>query len=130
MDHPAGPPPLSDAQLEIMNVVWDRGRVTVGEVWQVLSARRSVARNTVQTLISRLEEKGWLLHAEEGGIFHYQAVHPRETTLRGLVRRLVHTAFGGSPKGLVMTLLEDRELTGPESDEIRALIEQAEREQP
>ena len=53
-------PPLSEAQLEIMNGVWDHGEVTVAEVGKVLAGRRSVARNTVQTVLTRLEDKGWL----------------------------------------------------------------------
>ena len=52
------PPPLSAAQLEVMNVVWDRGEAGVAEIWQELSKRRGgdapVARNTVQTTLSRL----------------------------------------------------------------------------
>ena len=61
------PTPLpSDAQWEVLNIIWDRGEATVGEVWQEFSARRSVARNTVLTLIARLEEKGWLRRRAEG----------------------------------------------------------------
>lgn len=123
-----GVPPLSDAQLEIMNVVWERGEATVGEIWHALSARRPVARNTIQTLVSRLEEKGWLAHSTSGTVFRYHAVYPRQATLRNLVRRLVDTAFGGSAEGLVMTLLEDQKLEAGEADRIRALIERAERE--
>ena len=59
-------PPLSEAQLEIMNVVWDRGEATVAEVWKALAARRKVARNTVQTMIARLEERGWLKRRGDG----------------------------------------------------------------
>ena len=50
--------PLSEAQLEIMNLVWDHGEVTVVDVWKALTLRRKVARNTIQTMIARLEEKG------------------------------------------------------------------------
>ena len=69
MEHTDQPPPLSEAQLEIMNLVWSHGPMTVGEMWQILSSRRGVARNTVQTLVTRLEEKGWLAHSGEGGVF-------------------------------------------------------------
>src|SRR5437763_534664 len=58
MDGPDPLPPLSAAQLEIMNVVWGRGEATVAEVWRALSARRKVARNTVLTMLARLEEEG------------------------------------------------------------------------
>jgi BlaI family transcriptional regulator, penicillinase repressor len=121
------PPPLSEAQLEIMNIVWDRGEVTVGEIWHELASRRPVARNTVQTLVSRLEEKGWLAHSGEAAVFRYRALHPRKATLRHLLRRLVDTAFGGSTEGLVMTLLDEQPLTPEEAQRIRALVEQAER---
>ena len=60
---PADPnelPSLSPGQLEIMDVVWRHGEATVAEVWKALSARRQVARNTVLTMLARLEEKGWL----------------------------------------------------------------------
>lgn len=124
------PPPLSEAQLEIMNVIWDSGAATVADVWNALSARRNVARNTVQTMLTRLEEKGWLRHREEGPAFLYRAAFPREATRKKLVRQLVDTAFSGSVEGLVMALLEERELSKDEADRIRAMIQQAEREKP
>ncbi len=72
------PPPLpSDAQLEVLNIIWDRGEATVGEVWQAFSARRPVARNTVLTLVARLEEKGWLRRRTEGNVLRYSAVVPQ-----------------------------------------------------
>src|SRR5437016_424445 len=116
MDVLVQPPPLSEAQLEIVNVVWDRGEATVGEIWQELSSRRKVARNTVQTLVTRLEEKGWLVHSAEEPVFRYRAVYPRQSTLRHLVRRLVDTAFGGSTEGLVMALLDDPALDDAEAE--------------
>ena len=126
------PPALSEAQLEIMNVVWDRGETTVAEVWSVLAASRSVARNTVQTLMTRLEEKGWLRHRPSdvgrgGQTFHYRAVHARQATLGRLVQRLVDTAFAGSRSGLMLALLEGRDITPEEAERIRALIDQAEK---
>src|SRR5579863_2889464 len=99
-------PPLSQAQLEILEVIWRHGETTLGEVWKVLSHRRPVARNTIQTLLTRLVERGWLRTRLEGKTFHYSAVHPRNTTLRGLARRLVDTVFQGSTEGMIMALLD------------------------
>ena len=121
------PPALSETQLEIMNVVWDRGETTVAEVWNVLSASRSVARNTVQTLMTRLEEKGWLRHRAEGQTFHYRAAHARRATVGRLVQRLVDTAFAGSLSGLMLALLEGRDIPPEEAERIRVLINQAEK---
>jgi len=121
------PPALSEAQLEIMNVVWDQGETTVAEVWNVLSAGRSVARNTVQTLMTRLEEKGWLRHRAEGQTFYYRAAHARQATVGRLVQRLVDTAFAGSRSGLMLALLEGRGITADEAQRIREMIDQAEK---
>ena len=61
-----GPPALSEAQFEIMQVVWEGDEVTVTDVWNVLAQRRQVARNTVLTLMERLEKKGWLTRRADG----------------------------------------------------------------
>jgi predicted transcriptional regulator len=118
------PPALpSDAQVEVLNIIWDLGPATVGEVWQAVSAGRPVARNTVLTLVSRLEEKGWLRRHEEGNVRRYSAVVPKQTALRQIARRLVDTAFGGSAEGLIMTLLGDGDLSEAEAERIRAMLE-------
>jgi BlaI family penicillinase repressor len=125
MAEPDPLPPLSEAQIEIMNVVWNRGEVTVADVWKALSARRTVARNTVLTMITRLEEKGWLCRDDAGHAFRYRAAVPREATLGTMIRRLVDTAFGGSAEGLVMALLHDRGVSKEEAKRIRAMIDRA-----
>ena len=119
-------PPLSEAQLELMHIIWDRGEVTVAEAWKALAARRKVARNTVLTMLSRLEEKGWL-QCDSGGHAHrYRAAVPREATLGTMIRRLVETAFGGSAEGLVLALLHGRGVSEEEARRIRDLIDRAE----
>ncbi len=124
------PPPLAEAQLEIMNFVWDRGEATVGQIWRELSARRRVARNTIQTMVVRLEEKGWLRHRTEGNAFVYAATAARQTALKRMVRQLVDTAFAGSAEGLVMTLLEDQGLPAEEAERIRRMIAKAKGKKP
>lgn len=119
-------PALSEAQLEIMGVVWSRGEATVAEVWAALRGRRGVARNTVQTLMARLEERGWLLRRDEGRGVRYRAARPREATLGAMVRRLVDTAFEGSAEGLVLALLDGRGVSEAEAGRIRAMIDRAE----
>src|SRR5258706_11204091 len=96
-------PPLSEAQTEIMNVVWEQGEATLAQVWSLLAAQREVARNTVQTQLTRLVEKGWLLHRTQGKAFYYRAAVPRENARSRVVQRLVDAVFGGSAEGLVMT---------------------------
>lgn len=126
---PANPnelPSLSPGQLEIMDVVWRQGEATVAEVWKALTARRKVARNTVLTMLARLQEKGWLARRADAHAHVYRATVPRETTLGTMLNQLVETAFGGSTEGLVTTLLQGRKISKEETARLRALIDQAE----
>jgi predicted transcriptional regulator len=119
--------PLSRAQMEIMQIVWDRGEVAVSEVWEILGQRREVARNTVQTLLLRMEEKGWLTHRVIGRTFFYAAVSPRGGVGKDLVRKLLQSLFRGSAEELAVALLENASLSKAEADRIRALIDEAEK---
>jgi BlaI family penicillinase repressor len=121
-------PPLSEAQLEILHIVWDQGKTTVGEIWKTLAQRRPVSRNTVSTLVTRLEEKGWLRHRVIGGTFLFSATRPREKVLPRLVHRLVDAAFQGSAEGLVLTLLEGGRLSAEELARIKAILDKAQTE--
>src|SRR5438270_809636 len=118
-------PPLADVQLEIMNVVWDRGEATVGEVWDAISGRREVARNTIQTMMTRLHDKGWLRHRVDANVYRYSAACPRERAMGTMVGRLVETAFGGSAEGLVLALVEGRGLSAEEANRIREILRKA-----
>ncbi|HEX3356029.1 MAG TPA: BlaI/MecI/CopY family transcriptional regulator [Tepidisphaeraceae bacterium] len=118
---------LSPGQLEVMNVVWNLGEAGVAEVWGEISARRKVARNTVQTIMARLVEAGWLEHRLVRGAHLYRAARSRQRTVSGLVSRLVDSAFGGSATGLVLTLLEGERLSRNEADRLRELIDRAEK---
>src|SRR5579872_1236861 len=107
-------PRLSEAQLELMHIIWESGETTVGEVWRRLATRRRVARNTVLTLMERLVKKGWLRRRTAGHAFSYSAAVERQVTLGRIVGRLVDTAFGGSAEGLVIALLDERGVTAAE----------------
>lgn len=116
---------LTPAQLEIMNLFWEQGELGVAQVWKLLSARRKVARNTVQTMLTRLVERGWLLSRPEGKAFCFRASRPRKSTLRRMVSQLLDTAFDGSASGMVMALLEARRLSADEAQHIRTLIDRS-----
>jgi BlaI family transcriptional regulator, penicillinase repressor len=123
------PPPLAEAQLEIMNILWRSGEGTVADVLALVRLRRPVSRNTVQTTLSRLDEKGWLKHREEGGTFFYFPAVPREEAQVQALGRIVDTVFDGSVAGIVMALLENRSLTRAEAARIRRMIKEAEERQ-
>jgi predicted transcriptional regulator len=120
-------PALSPAQLELMHVVWESREVTVTDVWNVLSQRRAVARNTILTLMDRLEKKGWLRRRADGQTHYYTAAVPRAATLGHVVHRLVDAAFAGSAEALVLALLEGRGVSPEEAQRIRQLIDDAQK---
>lgn len=123
---PNAPPPLSDAQREIMDIIWKQGEVSVSEVREAISRRRHVARNTIQTMLVRLEEKGWLSHRQRGRTFYYSAKRPRRMNLGSKVTQMIDHFFGGSPEEMVTALLEHRGLTKEEAQRIRAMIKESE----
>lgn len=120
-------PALSETQWEIMNVIWERTECSVAEVWKLLNERRGVSRNTVQTLIVRLEEKGWLTHREKEGGFLYTPTVSQRQSQQSSVQRLIETVFDGSPEGLVLTLLNGGTLSKAEAERIRQLISNSKR---
>ncbi len=124
------PVPLSAAQREIMEIVWDRGEISAFELREILFARREVARETVRTLLRRMEEKGWLRHRVVGRTFFYSAAIPREVNLGRRVLQLVDEVCGGSPERLMSALLDHRGLTEEEADRIGQLIDAARRKKP
>ena len=118
-------PDLSPAQREIMEIIWERGEVSANEVRRILSRTRKVARNTVRTLLERMEDKDWLKHRVEGRTFLYTAARPRHDTIGQKVREIVETICGGSPETLVTALLDYRGLRPDELKRIRQLLDQA-----
>jgi BlaI family transcriptional regulator, penicillinase repressor len=117
-------PNLTEGELRLMDVVWEKGSATVAEVTEALPRELGLAYNTVLTTMSILEEKGYLTHtkADEGRAFRYSAVVGRDEAGRNAVRYLVRRFFRNSPELLVLNLLEDEDLSAKELDRIRKLI--------
>ncbi len=121
-------PPLSRAQREIMELVWDQGELGVQEATALLNKQRPAARNTVRTLMERMREKGWLKHRTQGRSFLYSATVPREDSLGQRVMDIVDKACGGNPEKLMMALLDYRGLSEDEAKRIRKMLDSAKEE--
>jgi len=117
-------PHLTDAELRLMDVIWDRGSATVSEVTAALTKEPELAYNTVLTTLRILEEKGYLRHTkrEDARAFVYRAVVGRNEAGRNAVRHLVSRFFRNSPELLVLNLLEDEELSEKELSRIRKMV--------
>jgi predicted transcriptional regulator len=117
-------PNLTEAELRLMDVLWDRGAATVAEVADALPKDLDLAYNTVLTTLRILEEKGYVTHtkSDEGRAFRYEPVVGRKEASRKAVRYLVSRFFRDSPELLVLNLLENEELGEAELRRIRKLI--------
>jgi BlaI family transcriptional regulator, penicillinase repressor len=122
---PPNLPELTPAQTELMEVIWMRGEVSAAEARRILARSRPVARNTVRTLLERMEEKGWIRHREEGRTYLYSAAHPRQATIGQKVQMIIETVCGGSAEALVTALLVYRGLNSSELERIRQMLAQA-----
>jgi len=117
-------PHLTEAELRLMDVIWDKGSATVSEVVEALPKDLGLAYNTVLTTLRILEDKGYLRHTkpDDARAFVYQAVIGRNEAGRSAVRYLVSRFFRNSPELLVLNLLEDEELSAKELAHIRKMI--------
>ena len=120
---------LTEAELRLMDVVWDKGAVTVGEVAAALTGEPILAYNTILTTLRILEQKGYVRHTKsrEGRAFVYRAVVGRKQASRNALRHLVRGFFGNSSELLVLNLLDDGDLSQRELQSIRNLLAGGER---
>jgi len=120
---------LTEAELRLMNVLWDKGAATVADVADALPKDPGLAYNTVLTTMRILEDKGYVSHTkpDEGRAFVYKPLVGRDEAGRNAVRHLVSRFFRNSPELLVLNVLEDEELSDAELQRIRELIAGEER---
>ena len=121
------PPRPTDAELEILTVLWSRGPVTVRDVHETIASRRPTQYTTVLKQMQVMAEKGLVLRNEEQRAHVYQAARPREWTQRQLAGDILQRAFNGSAKSLMVGALSSRKASKAELAELRALLDEYER---
>jgi BlaI family transcriptional regulator, penicillinase repressor len=114
---------LTEAELRIMNVLWDRGSATVHEVLEAFPAKPAVAYNSVLTIIRILEKKGYVKHVKDKRAHVYIPQVNRKDATRFEVRHLVSRFFGNSHEQLVLNVLEETSIDSDELDRLRQLLE-------
>lgn len=117
----------TDAELEILSVLWDRGRSTVREVHDALNQRKLTGYTTVLKFLQIMVEKDLVLRHEVHRVHVYEAAMPQETTQNQLVRDLAARAFGGSPLQLAMRALATDRASAAELAQIRQMLDDCER---
>ena len=113
------------AELEILDVLWSRGRASVREIFDDLRVRRAVSYTTVLKLLQIMHEKGLVKRDEKGKAHIYRAAQTQTQTQRKLVSDLLDRAFRGSALKLVQQVLETKPTSREELDAIRRMIDEA-----
>jgi len=121
-------PRPTDAELEILAVLWSRGPSTVREVHEAITARRPAQYTTALKLLQIMTEKGLVQRNEKQRAHIYQAARPREWTQRQLAGDLIQRAFSGSAKSLILEVLSAHKTSKRELAKIRRLLDDYEKE--
>jgi predicted transcriptional regulator len=118
---------LGRLELQIMNVVWDRGKATVHEVKKALSHRKP-AYSTILTMMRKLEAKGYLEHDVDQRTYVYRPTISQKAVRHGIIGDILDRLFDGSASLLLNSLAEQNRISEKELIEIRKLIKEKERE--
>ena len=120
-------PKPTEAELEILTVLWSRGPSTVREVHEVIAARKPTQYTTILKLLQIMAEKGLVLRNEKQRAHVYEPAKPREWTQQQLAGDLLQRGFDGSARTLMMGALSARKATKEELAELRKLLEEYEK---
>ena len=117
-------PRPTDAELEILAVLWSTGPATVRQVYEQISRRRPAQYSTILKFMQIMADKGLLRRDEEQRAHVYEAARPREWTQQQLAGHLLDRAFSGSAKALLIGALSARKTSKSELAEIRKLLDE------
>lgn len=116
---------MSPAETEILRLLWQLEEATVQGICDTLPAERKIAYKTVQTLLRRLEDKGYLAHRTEGKAHVFFPAIERKQVVKRTVLDFVDRLFGGDPRPLMQFLAEDGQIDGDDLENLKKLIDDA-----
>jgi predicted transcriptional regulator len=115
---------LTDAELRLMEVLWQKGTATVSEVVERLPNRIPLAYSTVLTTLRILENKGYLRHSKDGRAFVYRPIVGREQARESAITHLLRRFFENSPELLLLSLIQGKKIDSRELARLRKRIEE------
>ena len=115
-----GPP--TERELEILKILWERGRASVREVYEEMRRSAPIVQNTVQAFLRTMEDKGLVRHEVEGRTFVYEPVPRKDETERRLVSGVLQRVFDGAIDQLVQRVFSVRQPTADELAKLEHLI--------
>ncbi len=115
---------LTDLQIAIMRVLWEKGQATVAEICEALRPERQLALTTVATLLSRLEKRGVVDHETRARQFVYRSLVTESDVRRSMVSELTERLFDGDVAEMMSHLLTGREISPGDLDRIKAMLDE------
>lgn len=106
-----GARPLTELQQAILDLIWERGRLTAEQVREGLAPRRELKDPTVRTLLRRLEARGFITHTTDGKVFVYAASAPRPHVAARAVQHLIDRFWAGSADQFLAGMVDEKVLT-------------------
>ena len=116
-------PALSPSETEILRLVWQLDKATVQEVCEKLPAKRKITYATVQTLLRRVEKKGYLKHVVSGKAHVFSAAVKREHVVKRSVGDFLDRLFGGDPIPLMQYLAEHGRMDSDDIEKLKEIID-------
>src|SRR5438445_10616468 len=113
---------LTELQLAILRVIWDKGEATVQDIWEALHPERQLAQTTVATMLSRLERGGVVTRGAQAMQYHYRAAVTEQEVQHSMVGELTERLFDGDVTALVQHLLSGEDVSPGDLAKIRAMI--------
>ena len=120
-------PTLTDAELRIMHVIWDKREASVNDVLSSLPTEGQPAYNTVLTTMRILEQKGYLEHIKRGRAFYYRPLVDRQRARRKAIRHMLTHFFDDSPRELMLSILDDDDLSAADLKRLKQMIDEKEK---
>ena len=113
---------LTEAELRIMNALWQQGAGTVQQVLDWMPEKPALAYNSVLTTIRILEKKGYVGHLKDGRAHVYQPLVGQQEASRSEIRHLVNRFFRNSHEALLLNILRDDEINDQELKRLREML--------
>lgn len=120
---------LTEAELRLMKLLWDRGESAVSDLVSGISDTTPLAYTSVLTTIRILEKKGYVRHRQEGRAFLYSPCVAEQDAEKSEVRQLLQRFFGNSRERLLLSLLGDEEISSEELKRLKEAIAQTPEEE-
>lgn len=114
--------PLTEVELEMMNILWKLGRGNVNQILEALSEDRKLAYTSVSTIVRILEQKGYVKPIKDGRGHIYEPLIAKEIYEEMSIKHLVNHVFEGAPSSMIKRLIDTKSLSKEELRELKQLL--------